>query len=165
MNVQLDAHTVTIEIERLLAEYPELADDGDLRRDMIEGETEAMAILTELASRIADASSMQVAVKDRLDALRSRKERFAKHEELWRRLALRIMQAANIKKAQLGEATLSVRSTPPAPIVTDEEALPEWAWRIKRELDKTAIRDHLKAGEFVPGAEMSNGDETLSVRT
>ena len=45
MTTLLEAHTVTAEIERLLAEFPELADDEDLRRDMIEGQTDAFAIL------------------------------------------------------------------------------------------------------------------------
>lgn len=165
MTTLLEAHTVTAEIERLLAEFPELAEDEDLRRDTIEGQTDAFAILAEMADRIAHASEMQKAIKARVDTIKSRADRYAKAEEAWRRFAFRIMQAAQLRKAELPEATISIRAVPPSAIVTDEAALPEWAWRVKKEIDKSAIKDRLKAGEFVPGAEMTNGSETLSVRT
>ena len=118
-----------------------------------------------MADRIAHASEMQKAIKARVDTIKSRADRYAKAEEAWRRFAFRIMQAAQLRKAELPEATISIRAVPPSAIVTDEAALPEWAWRVKKEIDKTAIKDRLKAGEFVPGAEMTNGSETLSVRS
>ena len=47
--VQLDAAIVCAEIDRLMVEHPELADDEDFRRDVIEGQTDAMEILERLA--------------------------------------------------------------------------------------------------------------------
>jgi hypothetical protein len=49
-------------------------------------------------------------------------------------------------------------------VITNKEALPEQFIRIKREEDKVAIKDALKRGEIVPGAELSNGGETLTIR-
>lgn len=164
MPTLLEAHTVTAEIEKLLAEYPELSDDEDLRRDIIEGQTDAMEVLGELAKRIAEDSAMQDAIKAVVEQIAGRKSRYAKREEMWRRLALRILQVANMRKAETPAGTVSIRSVAPSLVVTDDAALPEWAWRVKREIDKSAIRDRLKAGEFVAGAELTNGGETLSLR-
>lgn len=161
----LDATRVTIEIERLLAEYPELAEDEALRADMIDGSTDAFAVLSEIVATMRAAATMREAIADRVKTLRERSSRYDRREEAMRSLAQRIMEAADIRKAELPEATLSIRAVPPSLVITDESALPEWAWRVKREPDKVAIKDRMKAGEFVPGAELSNGGATLSVRT
>jgi hypothetical protein len=39
------------EIERLLIDYPELAEDETLRADMIDGETDAKAVLSRIVDR------------------------------------------------------------------------------------------------------------------
>lgn len=160
----LDATRVTLEIERLLAEYPELAEDEALRADMIEGSTDAFAVLSLIVATMREASAMVAAIKIQADALWSRAERFERREKAMRALAQRIMEAANIRKAELPEATLSIRAVAPSLVITDESALPDWAWRVKREPDKAVIKERMKAGDFVPGAEMSNGGSTLSVR-
>jgi len=160
----LDATRVTLEIERLLAEYPELADDEALRADMIEGSTDAFAVLSRIVATMREATATVAAIKIQADALWSRAERFERREKAMRALAQRIMEAANIRKAELPEATLSIRAVAPSLVITDESALPDWAWRVKRELDRTAIKERVKAGDFVPGAEMNNGGSTLSVR-
>lgn len=160
----LDAARVTLEIERLLAEYPELAEDEALRADMIEGSTDAFAVLSEIAKAMADAKAMSMAISDNIDALAERAARYDRRGKAMRALAQRIMEAANIRKAELPEATLSIRAVAPSLVITDEASLPDWAWRVKREPDKAVIKERMKAGDFVPGAEMSNGGSTLSVR-
>ena len=160
----LDATRVTLEIERLLAEYPELAEDEALRSDMIEGSTDAFAALDRIIATMREATATVAAIKIQADALWSRAERFERREKAMRALAQRIMEAANIRKAERPEATLSIRAVAPSLVITDESALPDWAWRVRREPDKATIKDRVKAGEFVPGAEMSNGGATLSVR-
>ncbi len=160
----LDATRVTLEIERLLAEYPELAEDEALRADMVEGSTDAFAVLSRIVATMREATATVAAIKIQADALLSRAERFERREKAMRALAQRIMEAANIRKAELPEATLSIRAVAPRPVVTDEAALPEEAWRTKREHNLKWIADQFRAGEFVPGAEMSNGGATLSVR-
>lgn len=160
----LDATRVTLEIERLLAEYPELAEDEALRADMIEGSTDAFAVLDRIIATMREATATVAAIKIQADALWSRAERFERREKAMRALAQRIMEAANIRKAERPEATLSIRAVAPSLVITDESALPDWAWRVRREPDKATIKDRVKAGEFVPGAEMSNGGATLSVR-
>ena len=55
---------------------------------------------------------------------------------------------------------LSIRKNPPRVVVDDEAAIP---WELKRdvvkvEIDKTAIRDALKAGDAVPGAHIEQSE-------
>ena len=162
--VQLDAAIVCAEIDRLMVEFPELVEDDDFRRDVIEGQTDAMEILERLAAEIAENASFAKAIQERGKEILGRAARYERREDAYRSMAQRIMQAAEIRKAELEAATLSLRAVPPSVRIVNENDLPEWAWRIKREVSKSEIKDRLKAGETVPGAELTNGSETLSVR-
>ena len=162
--VQLDAAIVCAEIDKLMAEHPELADDEDFRRDVIEGQTDAMEILERLADEIANNAAWAKAITERGKEIYARAARYERREDAYRKMAQRIMQAAEIRKAELEAATLSLRAVPPSVKITNEADLPEWAWKIKREISRSEIKDRIKAGETVPGAELTNGGETLSVR-
>ena len=87
----LDATRVTIEIERLLAEYPELAEDEALRSDMTDGSTDAFAVLSEIVATMRAAATMREAIADRVKTLRERSSRYDRREEAMRSLAQRIM--------------------------------------------------------------------------
>lgn len=94
-----------------------------------------------------------------------RRDRYGRQQEAARDGIFRIMQAAELTKLELPEATLSVRPGAVRVVITDEADLPDSFVRVKREADKAAIKDALKAGQFVPGAALSNGGPTLHVRT
>jgi hypothetical protein len=160
----LDIARIEAEIGWLLSEYPELAEDETLRRDMIEGSTDALNILSRIETRRQEADAMWRAIADRISELMARQARFTRQSDAMRRLAHRIMDAAQLRKVQLPEATLSVRSVPPKVDVYDPDALPESAWRIRREIDKTKVKELLNEGP-VAGARLTNGSETLSIRT
>lgn len=164
-NLYLDAERIMREIDALVREYPELADDEVLLRDMVEGSTDAQRILENLVEDICTARSLAKAARERAEAIRNRAARYDRQEEAFGKLALRLMEAMGERKFSCGEATLSIRQNPPSVVIVDEAALPEWAIRIKREPNKSAIKDRLKAGDEVAGAALSNGGESLSVRT
>lgn len=48
--------------------------------------------------------------------------------------------------------------------ITDESAIPEKFFRIKREADKTAIKKALQVGDSVEGAELTQGKHRLTVK-
>lgn len=162
--MQIDPALIEREIQALIAEYPELADDEDLRASMIEGSTEAFDILARCIEHEANAKAMSTALASRMDDLKLRVNRFEKRREAMRDLIFRIMTAANLRKAELAEATISIRPGAPKVVVTAEAELPDDYFRTTRSVDKAAIRDAIKAGKFVPGAELSNGEDTLSIR-
>lgn len=164
MNAALEVDAVRRHIEALLVEYPELADDEQLRLDMIDGSTNATAILERLVSGIRDAETMQTAMKDRIGALNARKDAFERRSDGLRQLAQRIMESAKLRKLVLPEATLSIRPTPAAVRIFDEASIPNGFWRVKREVNKAAIKEAIMDGQPVPGAALTNGGKALSVR-
>jgi Siphovirus Gp157 len=159
-----DADALRREIERLLRDYPELADDEVLRADMLDGSTEIGDILTSLVRTNQDALALKEGTKARLDELKARGDRFTKRTEFVRALIFKIMETARLKKLELPEATLSIRNNPQQ-IVGDPDAaaLPDDLCRIKREPDKKKIRDALLAGQDVPGCTLSNAPPSLMI--
>jgi hypothetical protein len=159
-----DADALRREIERLLLDYPELADDDVLRADMLDGSTDIGDILTSLIHTIQDTTALKEGTEARLDELKARGERFTKRTKFVRALIFKIMETAKLKKLELPEATLSIRNNPQQ-IVGDPDAaaLPDELVRIKREPDKQKIREALLAGQEVPGCALSNAPPSLMI--
>ena len=74
-------------------------------------------------------------------------------------------QLEMLRKLELPTATLSIKAVPAKAEITDEALLPSKFFKAQDpKLDKKAVLDALKAKEDVPGAVLSNGGETLSIR-
>lgn len=162
--MRLDPQAVQLQIANLILQFPDLADDEILRADMIEAETEAFDFLSQIVRKIGDTKSLAAGTGEYIKELSERKARVERREEALRALAFKIMQAADIKKAELPEATLSVRNTPAKVVIVDEPALPADCLKTTVSPDKTAIKEKLGAGMDVPGALLSNGEPSLSIR-
>jgi Siphovirus Gp157 len=78
---------------------------------------------------------------------------------------MRLMEAADLRKAVLAEATLSIRPAPQAVRLINPDVLPADYFRVKREPDVAGIKAALKAGADVPGAALSNAADTLAILT
>jgi len=152
------------EIANLVLHYPELADDEQLRADMIEGETEAFEFLSRVVRSIGENKALASGIADYLGELAERKSRVERRIDAFRALAFHVMQKADLRKVELPEATLSVRNGTQKVIVSDETALPDTCIKVVRSPDKTAIKERLSAGEEVPGAFLSNGEPSISIR-
>ena len=74
-----------------------------------------------------------------------------------------IMQANGLKKVSGKVYSASVRASSVV-IVDNEQLVPKDYWRTKTEtsIDKTAVRDALKAGEVVPGCSMGKSYSLLT---
>lgn len=165
-NPHLDVQLIEIEIERLLEECPDLADDDDLRADMIEGSTAAYDVLDRILTKYREAEADGVGIVERIDRLSTRKVAADRRAAAMRRLALRLMAAGDLRSVKLPEGTLSRIKGRESVEVVDERALPEWAFSVKvdRKPSKTAIRSAMDAGLAVPGARIVIGEETLQLR-
>ncbi|MEU7656817.1 siphovirus Gp157 family protein, partial [Micromonospora taraxaci] len=85
--------------------------------------------------------------------------------ERLREFALKVMDWTAQKKIELPEATLSIRMGQPAVVgEPDADALPDHLCRIKREPNKSAIKEALQNGRTVPGCELSNGQPSIAIR-
>ncbi|MDI6028319.1 siphovirus Gp157 family protein [Corticibacterium sp. UT-5YL-CI-8] len=162
--LQADVANVLADIDSLFAAYPELAEDESLRADMLEGSTSAFDVLSRLVTIERDADSMGRAIAARVSDLNARKARAERRKEAMRTLMLRVMRAADIKKAPLVEATISISKGRDSVEITDEAALADEFVKIERIPDKKAILDIVKGCGEIPGARLKQGDDTLTVR-
>lgn len=161
---RFDLTLIEREIASLLALCPELAEDESLRVDMIEGETNAFDMLASLVRRIGETEAHVEGITAYCASLKERKARLERRAEALRAGILRLMAAADMRKAELAIATLSRTRTAPKVIITDESIIPEDCWRVRSEPDLAIIRDRLRTAGEVPGAVMGNGGESLTIR-
>lgn len=152
------------QIENLKLQFPELAEDEDAWALTIESETGAVEMLRQIERRRQDAAHMAGAIASNIAELGLRQERFEGREKAMRALAFKIMEATNLRKTEMPEATYSIRAGQPKLIIKDESAVPDNLCRIKREPDKTVIKDAMMNGYSPSWAELSNGEPSLSVR-
>lgn len=161
---QYTAQMIEEQIRALLADYPQLADDEDLRNDMISGSTSFDEALSAFAMLIQETKAQAMSLKAVIGQLTDRLRRFDKREEFARAMIYNLMSTAEMKKIELPICTLSVVNTAPKVIITDESALPEQFLRVKMEPDKTAIKTAIERGTYVPGATLSNAGTTIQIR-
>jgi hypothetical protein len=152
-------------IDRMLAAFPELAEDGDLRADMLEAETDLHALMSRLVrirqERLATAEGLNGYIGD----LTSRRDRLARGADGIKGLMLALMNSAQLPKLVLPEATISISKPRESVNITDVAALPQGTFSLTRVPDKKAIAAQIEAGDEVPGAEIKCGQPSLTIRT
>jgi hypothetical protein len=149
----------------LLQRWPALAEDQETLEDSLEGISSLPeAIAAVIRSALFDEEYCD-AIAERIDKLQARKRRLKERADRKRALALHYCQEGRLQRIPAPDFTASLGMTKGRVIITDDRALSDKWVRIKREPDKTKIGEALRAGETVSGAELSNPQPTLSVRT
>ena len=163
-NIRLDPTFLRAHIDALRHSHPQIANEEDQWLLTLESETELHEFLARIVARMQDTDAKIDGIGNLIATLKARSDRLEQRSDAMRALAFKVLVQAGVKKLELVAATLSIRAGQPRVIITDEARLPEQFVRIKREPDKHLIASHLKAGEPVPGAELSNSEPTLAVR-
>lgn len=154
-----------LEIESMLRDHPDLADDEVLRLDMLEGETDIKEVLTELGRRLAATKALEKGLRSYIEELLAREDRFKIHEDRLRKLMFKVLDSAQIKKISLPELTLSLKSNPQRLLGdADPNTMPDRLVHIKRSVDRTKVREAIEDGEVVPGFTLSNAAPSLVVK-
>lgn len=153
------------EITALLLAHPELDEDEVLRADSIEGETTAFEFLSKIVRLIGATQAIATGTAEYIGELNERKARLERREMALRSLIFKVMNTVELRKAELPEATLSVRNGTPKVVIVNEHEIPVEFFRIKKEPDKSRIKAALVAHEHVPGAALSNAEPTLAILT
>jgi hypothetical protein len=164
--MKIEADRLRTDIEFLLAQYPELQDDEDLRADMLEGETRITEILTALNRYREDTRALADGSQQRMDELLARKKRLGLRVEFIGKLMQTILATAQIRKIELPEVTLSIRENPQS-LQIDEGSiaeLPDDLIRTKVEPDRKKIREAIVEGRNVPGCVLLDASPSLMVR-
>lgn len=140
-------------------------DDAEMIETAVEGETNLKEAISAAVDRILELDAHEEAIELQIKALSERKERFAHQSERIKAAIHVAMGQAELRKLELPQATLGVRAVPPKAEITDESLIPSKYWKAQDpKLDRKAVLDALKAKEAIPGATLSNGSETLSLR-
>ena len=161
--MKYDIENLKVQISLLLDRHPELADDNDLRADMLEGSTDLHKIMERLLNEEREANEMIEAVKERIEKLAARRAMFRLRQGSLRDVMMGILQRAELRKITLPEATIGITNKGRSVQILDEDLVPDGYCRFKREISKTAIKEAILAGDEVPGAALDNGGETLRI--
>ncbi len=162
-------HALAVETSNarnLLADMRDLlGDDADLIATTIEGETELTEVASKALGRILELNGMMDGIAGMMASLKDRGERLEQQRNNLRTLLGVAMETGCIKKLETPLATASLRAVPPKAEIIDEAAIPARFWKPQEpKLDKKAVLDALKAKEPVPGATLSNGGMTVSIK-
>jgi hypothetical protein len=155
-------------VQQLLAALKDIiAGDEDFASDVIEGQTDFVDIVNALVAQEGEDAAAIEGIQGYIDKLTHRAVNINARIARRRNALLSAFQTAGIKGSlRCPLATVGLRSTPQKVITTDEAKIPDEFWKHPpRVLDKKALGAALIAKRKIPGAELSNGGVTISIRT
>ena len=164
--VAYDLASETAKARLLLTDMRDLlGDDAELMATTVEGETELTEVASKALGRILELNGMMDGIASMMASLKDRGERLERQRDNLRTLLGVAMETGCIKRLETPLATASLRAVPPKAEIIDEAAIPARFWKPQEpKLDKRAVLDALKSKEPVPGASLSNGGMTVSIK-
>lgn len=166
--LKLSLPVIEQEITNLLAalyqDNPELKQDDDFKSDILEGTTDLLEIINNLLYDLILTESYIEGNKETRARIEQREKRLKARQEVIRSILKRLLTAAEMRKITVPNGTVAIAAKAPSVEIVNEDLIPDDFIRIKKEPNKTLIGERLKAGGDVPGARLSNGGETLTIR-
>ncbi len=149
---------------RLLNEWPEL--DEETLADSLEGITDLHEMIAAVIRSALVDEALHAGLRFRLDDMRERMSRLEVRAAKKRRLALEAMSEVGFTKLEQPDFTASTRAGSPTLIVIAEDKIPNTYWLPQpTKLDRQTILGELRRGGEIPGAQLSNPQPVLMVRT
>lgn len=163
------SHSLHREIEAaktLLANLADvIGDDAEFAADAVEGETSLNEAIDRAVQQMVNDRIAMTGLDLIISELVNRRARIDHRMGNMRTMLGVAMEQAGRKKIEHPAVTLSVRAVPPAVAITNEALIPSTYWKPSEpRLDKRAVLAALKAKESVPGAELSNGGQTIAMK-
>ena len=158
---------IGVELNEAMKLRQQLGEDCDpkLLLDTIEGETNLAEACVFVLEQTHEDEILIEGLAAKIAELQVRKGRMEKSVESRRGVILMAMDKAGLQTIKSPLGTMTARPTPPKASITDEALIPSRFWKPSDpKLDRAAVAAALKAGEAVPGASLSNGGLTLSIR-
>lgn len=145
-------------------EYLELAarieeNEGELTPELEEAlainEENHNAKIESYAAVIANYKAEAEACKAESKRLKEKADAALRHAETLKETIVRFLTVTDRRKVQAGNWSVSLRDSE-AVSVTDESLLPSDYWRekVERSVDKVAVKNAIKGGQVIPGAEL-----------
>lgn len=143
----------------------DLDDDAELVTDTLEGGSSFLEVLDEALAEIDACAVIVDGCREAEGRLAKRRARAAARMEKVRSAIEQAMYRAGLKSETRPTGTLTLRETPPAPVIEDEALIPAEFWVPQDpKLDKKALNAAAKSGADIPGVRMSNGGVSLTIR-
>ncbi len=150
--------------EQLVDTYSDI--DEETLHDTLEGMTNLHEKLAAVIRSQQHDSDISKALKERIGVMRDRLKRFEQKVDKKRELVTYVMECADIRKLSEPDFSASLRLVPPSLQVIDEAVVPDEFWSPQPpKLDRQSLLTQLKANQIVPGVSLTNGSQTVSIRT
>jgi hypothetical protein len=152
---------------RLLDEDPSLENDEAALAELlghVDGEVEH--ILARVLRAAVHAEVMEKAAAEQAKMTAARAKRYEARGDSLRGLAFAMMDAIGKRKVELPDLTASIVNGRQGVRITDEKLIPDIYVEVvtERKPDKATILSALKASVAVPGAELGNGLDYLTIK-
>lgn len=140
-------------------------DEAALMEALRDGGADVDGLLARLLRAADEAKANVAATGERIKDLDARHARFVRQNTEYRAAAYSILDALGLTKWRSAEFSVSVSSGRLGVVITDAAAIPLEFCKTVVTPDKGHIKEALEQGEVIPGAELSNGIPTMTVRT
>jgi hypothetical protein len=151
--------------DQLNAIDPTILEDDRLFADMLEGETDALAVIDQIVRRSIEAADLAEMAKHRKQRIAARQARFEHQSDALRQGVANILNELGLRRIEREDFTLSIRDGVAPVKITEMGALPEEFVRVTREPMAREIGAELRAGKTVSGATLGNPQPVLTIRT
>lgn len=142
-------------------------DEAALKELLREAEGDVKDILARVGRAAKYAEAMAEAAKDMKAKLAAREKRYNDRNETLRGVAMAMMEALGTRKQEWPDMTISVTNGRAGVVITDLAKVPDIYVEVKTERipDKRTIASALNAKLDVPGAELRNAMDYVTIRT
>jgi hypothetical protein len=141
------------------------AGDEDFIRDTLEGETDLDALVSKLVASIGEDEALAEGLKAHREVLDTRGKRFEDRAASKRVLLVKALEIAGRPTIETPAGTVSLRPVSAKAVQTEPADIPAEFWKPQPpKVDARALLEALKAGRSVPGAVLSNGSTTISIK-
>lgn len=152
----------------LLDRFAGLQNDPEALADTVEGLSNLHDVLKHIVWEIRKVARDRDAIKERQVDLLKRARALNEREERLRSLVAHGMSEGGIETLTDVEWSAGLSNAAPKLVIDDEYVIPERFWFQPQPkplvIDRVELFEAVKAGEEVPGAHLSNGGPTLTIR-
>jgi hypothetical protein len=157
----------TAAAQALLAAFQnEVADDGEVRQSLVEGETTVPEAIAEAIEARAQALGRAEAVTTRMRDLTERRDRYFTQAETIEGAILRALTQLDIDRIETAVGTAYMVRRPARLVVDDPAELSiEFMHPPRLLVDSVKLRKALEGGADIPGARLVEAPRGLTIRT
>jgi hypothetical protein len=142
-----------------------LPDDDPDKIELLNNEADYSQRMDKAIFVLKESQDFSKAIKSIIESYQIRQKQFnSKAENIKKYIGL-LMDTANERSYKSAAGTVSFRSTSPSVVIVDEDKIPDDYKKTTITVDKMALKKALSEGLVIEGATLSNGGESLQVRT